>query len=339
MKSTSRSDARRPSMTQRARRNWLRMAAALLASGAGSGRLAAAGAVAVRDEDWADEVRRRRLPLRLRLPQGAGPHPVLLFSHGLGGSRDAGTWWGEAWAAAGYAVVHLQHPGSDTAAVLEQGMRGAMQPEQLLARTQDVRFVIDELTRRKAAGRPEYQSLKLDAIGLAGHSFGARTVFALAGERFPVVEQLPPEPRIRAFIAFSPSSAAQARRQPLAEVFGQVRGPLLCVTGTLDGDVVGIGETPFSRQQPFDHLPPGDKYLWVLQDADHMTFGGQAFVERFIVARGRAQAARDGQSRHRRLIERVTTRFWDAYLSQDVAAQAELKQPDGLAPGDVWRAK
>ena len=34
--------------------------------------------------------------------------PVVLFSHGLGGTRDGGAVWGEAWAAADFVVVHLQ---------------------------------------------------------------------------------------------------------------------------------------------------------------------------------------------------------------------------------------
>ena len=37
----------------------------------------------------------------------------MLFSHGLGGSREGSAFLGKHWAARGYVVVFLQHPGSD----------------------------------------------------------------------------------------------------------------------------------------------------------------------------------------------------------------------------------
>lgn len=68
------------------------------------------------EETWVDSVRQRELPVRTRWPDAArfaGERPVAIFSHGLGGTVDGGAVWGEAWAAAGFAVLHLQHPGSD----------------------------------------------------------------------------------------------------------------------------------------------------------------------------------------------------------------------------------
>ena len=74
------------------------------------------------DETWIDERRNREVPVKVRWPAEtastlAGGLPVILFSHGLGGTREGGEVWGRAWAAAGFVVVHLQHPGSDLAAV------------------------------------------------------------------------------------------------------------------------------------------------------------------------------------------------------------------------------
>src|ERR1700742_4829219 len=70
-------------------------------------------AVQVVDQDWNDFARNRVVPVRLRVPTGGGPYPVILFSHGLGGSRAGGELWGDTWAHHGYIVVHMQHPGSD----------------------------------------------------------------------------------------------------------------------------------------------------------------------------------------------------------------------------------
>jgi predicted dienelactone hydrolase len=140
----------------------------------------------VQDSSWTDAARNRTLPLRVRRPESAGPWPLVLFSHGLGGSRDGGEAWGQAWCEAGCVVIHLQHPGSDTA-VWAQGLtalRCAANPAQLLNRVADVHFVLDEVQRLHVAADSDWRRVRLDAIGMSGHSFGAQTVAALAGRPF-----------------------------------------------------------------------------------------------------------------------------------------------------------
>ena len=135
---------------------------------------------ATEDETWTDSRRQREIPVRIRwpsdtLPVPAGARPVVLFSHGLGGTRDGGSVWGEAWVAAGFVVVHLQHPGSDLAAVRavansfadRAGLRRAAGPPQLLARLQDVRFALDELARRQRAGVGRWATARPDAAGMS----------------------------------------------------------------------------------------------------------------------------------------------------------------------------
>ena len=63
------------------------------------------------DQTWTDARRGRELPVRIRWPDGDGPWPLLLFSHGLGGSRDGGEVWGRAWRDAGFVVIHLSTGG------------------------------------------------------------------------------------------------------------------------------------------------------------------------------------------------------------------------------------
>ena len=121
-----------------------------------------AGPVVV-SETWQDAARNRAVPVLLRWPDAAlhaGPRPVVMFSHGLGGTVDGGAVWGEAWAAAGFVVLHLQHAGSDLPAVRgavgsfadQRGLRTLAGPAQLLARLRDVGFALDEVARRHAAG-------------------------------------------------------------------------------------------------------------------------------------------------------------------------------------------
>jgi len=64
-----------------------------------------------------DVGRSREVPIRVYLPKEKKPAPVVLFSHGLGGSREGSAYLGNHWAARGYVAVFLQHPGSDDSAL------------------------------------------------------------------------------------------------------------------------------------------------------------------------------------------------------------------------------
>jgi len=73
-------------------------------------------AVATVSYDWVDSARNRKVPVKIYYPEkGQGPFPVIVFSHGLGGSRDGYEYLGRHWASHGYVSVHLQHLGSDDA--------------------------------------------------------------------------------------------------------------------------------------------------------------------------------------------------------------------------------
>jgi len=309
---------------------------ALASLGLPSARAQAANVI---DDSWSDPARGRELPLRLRFPDPAMPSPaqgraVVLFSHGLGGTRAGGAVWGEAWAAAGFVVVHLQHPGSDTAA-LRTGLRRAASPQQLLARLDDVRFVLDEMDRRRLAGEAGWATTRTGRVGLSGHSFGAHTTLGMAGQAWPGRAPID-EPRLAAFVAMSPTlpQAGDAR-----QAFATIRRPLLCLTGTRDGDVIGNGATPERRAAVFDALPPGYKAQLVLQDADHMSFAGQTSetgARRLQLLR-QDPTARELLPRHHALVAALTTDWWRTHLLGDTAARERLVQPAGLSTGDLWQ--
>ena len=296
------------------------------------------------DETWHDATRRRDLPVRIRWPQtlqNADPVPVVLFSHGLGGTRDGGTVWGEAWARAGFVVIHLQHPGSDLPAVRaaaasfsdRAGLRAAGNAAQLLARLQDTAFVLDEIGRRHATRQERWSQVRPTAVGMSGHSFGAHTTLGMAGQRYAGHDGVQ-EPRLASFIAFSPSVPVLG---DASQAFERLTRPLLSVTGTRDQDVVGNGATPERRKAVFAALPPGGKAHLVLEDADHMTFGGQDGRVAEILPR--EATARTRQPRHHALLAAITTDWWRATLQDDAAARSRLRAPEGLGPGDLWQQK
>jgi predicted dienelactone hydrolase len=278
-------------------------------------------AVTTTDVVWTDAARQRALPLRIRLPDAPGARPVVIFSHGLGGSVDGGRAWGERWASQGFIVIHLQHPGSDESVWRGaerplQSLRAAVSLDQYLARVADVKFVLDELERRRQQGDALALRADLARVGMSGHSFGAQTTQALAGQRFDVPAAMRPlaagliDPRLRAFIAFSPS----ARSPQAASQFATIARPFMSVTGTADGQVgAGLGVDPPLRRVPFEGMPGPDQYLVVLAGADHMVFNGAP------LRRGSRDEARDAEQTA--IVAAVTTAFWRAYLADDMAAR------------------
>ena len=294
------------------------------------------------DETWRDPARAREIPVRLRwphyaLPLPAGGHPLLMFSHGLGGTRAGGEVWGEAWARASFVVVHLQHSGSDLDAVRQAGgfgdparLRSAASARELVQRLRDVVFTLDEIGRRHASAQGRWASVRPHALGLAGHSFGAHTTLGMAGQTYSGFAGID-EPRLAAFMAFSPTLPPLNPTQALS----RLTRPMLCLTGTRDDDVLGTGATPEQRRKVFDALPPGHKAQLVLRDADHMSFAGQSGRALEIIAR--LDVTRQLQAQHHSLITLLTSDWWRATLMDDAQAAARLVAPAGLSPGDEWR--
>jgi predicted dienelactone hydrolase len=290
-----------------------------------------AQAITVCNAVWTDAARQRAVPVRIRMPDGTGKVPVILFSHGLGGSLDSGTDWTEAWAAAGLASITMQHAGSDRS-ILATGIVAGMSPMQLIARARDVTFVLDEIGRRKAEGKCDLTRIDMTRIGMSGHSFGAMTTLAAIGQHYalPAAQGLA-DPRIRAAIAFSPYPPLRSHDD--AAAFGNIRIPFMTVTGTADFAAITPGVTPADRQRPFRAVPPGGKYLLVLAGANHMQFNGQDLL-------------RDGTKPDphvRALTISATTAFWRATLLGDADAAHWMADPMGLrrqlAPGDSFESR
>ncbi len=281
-----------------------------------------------------DPARDREIPLLVSLPQGDGPAAVVLFSHGLGGSRDGCRYLREHWSGRGYAAVFLQHPGSD--ALVWQGVpvgerRAAMQEAASAAnmrhRIADVGCVLDTLGRwNTEPAHPLCGRLDLEQVGMSGHSFGAQTTQAVSGMSGRPA-RLGPDPRINAAVIFSPGRPVGLRTAEAA--FGEVRIPWLLMTGTKDVSPIG-NQTVESRLEVFPALPPGDKYELVFEGGTHAAFTD-----------GRGLPSERNPNHHRAILA-ITTAFWDAYLRQNAAAEAWLTG-DGprsvLAEQDRWQTK
>ncbi|QDT15158.1 alpha/beta hydrolase family protein [Alienimonas californiensis] len=285
-----------------------------------------------------DAQRDRDVPLRVRLPNAEGPAPVLLFSHGLGGNKEGGTYLAEHWAARGYVTANLQHPGSDDAVWRDAplgrrlaAMKQAASAGNLQSRIADVQTTLDQLKIwNEEQGHPLFGRLDLGRVGMSGHSFGAVTTQHVSGQSLGRLGPQGADPRIDAAVALSPS--APSRGTP-AEAFGEVAIPWLLMTGTKDDGAGVTTQTPESRRQVFPALPPTiDRYQLVLKDAEHHAFAD--------VRGGFGQRTRNPN--HHWAIRALTTAFWDAHLRADPAAKSWLHGEGAngvLEKGDEWQAR
>lgn len=283
-----------------------------------------------------DGNRQREIPVLVYLPSSSVPAPVVLFSHGLGGSRTGNAFMGRHWAARGYAAIFLQHPGSDTSvweplppARRMAALRRAANAENFLLRVRDVSAVLDQLGRWNGdEAHPLSGRLDLSRVGMSGHSFGAVTTQAVSGQVAGRGLVSYTDSRIKAAIAFSPSSP---RVGEPAQAFGRVGIPWMLMTGTKDVSVI-VDQSLESRLAVFPALPPGRKYELVLENAEH-----SAFTDRALPGDTEAR-----NPNHHRVILALSTAFWDAYAKDNAAARAWL---DGEGPasvleaGDRWRRR
>lgn len=294
-----------------------------------------------------DSARDGELQLLMRFPKAPGgevqgdgeaagalertAHPLIIFSHGAGGSQNAFAELSQHWASHGYIVVHPTHSDSvelrrqqgERITSREQTIRG-VRP---LERIRDLRLILDSLDlldEHLEGIASEAPVISREKIAMAGHSAGAMTTQMAAGARVVVPRRLRGdlgvdlrEPRIRAAILIS-GQGAESR------LFGEsswrdISIPMLVIAGSLDV-VAGTPETPESRRHPFELAPGGrnDAYLVYIEGATHGSYAGEA-TRRIL---------REGPVENIQLITEIvaasTTAFLDWHVQDDPGAGAYL---------------
>lgn len=277
---------------------------------------------------WTDRARNRAVPVLIRLPRQAGPAPLVLLSHGLGGSREGLAYLGAALAEAGYVAVHLQHKGSDAgiwqgAPDARAGFGAALTDVgAAVARLGDVGFALDHIEGRaepSLAGRVD-----MDRAAIAGHSYGAWTVTHALGERLPLggFGLRLPERRLKAGVALSPVPPLGV---PANLAFGGIIAPILHVTGTRD---TGLGAPDWQARTVGYRNASAPGMLAVLDGAAHASFAGEAEV-----------GGHWNDPTYQPRTARLSRLFLDAVLRGDGAARTALLRGDGLGPRDVLESK
>jgi predicted dienelactone hydrolase len=260
------------------RRLFLRSAAALAAMGAWPLCAREPAAFDTLDLDWADASRQRAVPVRLYLPsvpqRAAQRVPLVVFSHGIGGSRRGYSWLGQHLAAHGIAALHLQHVGSDrqvwTGNVFSivGRLQDAAQDQEAIARALDLRFALDTLLTGDLAGRVD-----AGRIVAAGHSYGANTTLLAAGARVQRGDRVVAlrDDRVRAAIVISaPPFYGEAEPRKILQ---SVTVPSLHVTATEDIiRIPGYYSGAEDRVAVFEATGSARKWLAVYEGGSHSMF-------------------------------------------------------------------
>ena len=203
------------------------------------------------------------------------PAPLVVFSHGIGGSRQGYSHLGRHWAANGWASLHVQHPGSDSRLwtgspwLLMSRMQQAAQESEALARVLDLRHALDAALAHPQLGP------RLDAqrVAAAGHSYGANTVLLASGAAVPRQGQVLPlaDPRIRAAVVIS-APPFHGESDPAA-ILGALRLPMLHITSVGDDiRIPGYRSTAADRVALYRMTGSPDKALVVYRDGAHSMF-------------------------------------------------------------------
>lgn len=221
--------------------------------------------------------------------------PLIIFSHGAGGSLNAFPELSAHLASLGYVVVHPTHSDS-----LELRTRSGEDlshlrenPSRLVAdvdapdRLADVSYLIDSIPEIEAAinhDRPASEHIRIDParIGMAGHSAGAYTTQVALGAKVRGVRwgrglrpRAHTEARIKAGVLIS--GQGTTNRSLSDDSWSEITTPMLVIAGSLDVSRIS-NETPESRREPFERARPGDKYLIYIEGATHGSYQGKALA-------------------------------------------------------------
>ncbi len=260
------------------------LAAALLAAGLAHAAAPEDGdgaAYTSQEWDWRDASRNRAVPVRLYLPESASaarPVPLVVFSHGIGGSRAGYSYLGRYWASQGYASLHVQHVGSDrqlwsgNPLGIVARLRGAAQEHEAIARVMDLRYALDQLLASDAGAH-----IDASRIVAAGHSYGANTTLLAAGAQVERDGRRLDfrDARIKAAIVIS-APPFYGETDP-AKILANVTVPTLHVTATEDIiRIPGYYSDADDRVAVFEATGGPRKTLAVFAGGSHSVFTDRA---------------------------------------------------------------
>jgi hypothetical protein len=271
----------------------------------------------------------------LALPAEPGSFPLLLYLPGLGETAGAGAVWRKAWAEAGYAVLSVQNKRFG-ASILASARartgdfrslaREAYAPPALDQRIKVAAFAFAEVKRRAAGAQAPWSAIDASRVAVAGFDLGAQTAAVMAGESAP--EGVPAQGQFKPRAAILLSPYADIAAGGLERRYAAMSLPVLSITGSEDRDSFGAVDSPTLHRAPWQYMPPGDKYLLVLEGGTHALLAGSVPGER-------KQPAGDPSAKPGGAIWPGASPLWDADGGSGGGGRHRGKRPDKTgAEGD-----
>jgi len=277
-----------------------------------------------------DAARKKDLTCKVYFPKTAGPYPVILFSHGFGANKDAFGPIGKHWASHGYVVIHPTHAdglfrqkadpktdGNQKPAAQPRfgGLLGGLNNPAIIGdRVADLVLILDHLDNLPKLVPALKDKIDAKSIGVAGHSFGAYTTMLIGGVTVDLGQDKGKSFLDKRVKCILPISAQGTGQQGLTEKsWDGLKLPMMTITGTRDQGAGGQGVE--WKKEPYKYSPKGDKYLVVIDGANHFSFGGSV---------GRLGGDFSES------VKLCSTHFWDAYLKNSEVSKKYL-QSDKLA--------
>ena len=240
------------------------------------------------------------------------PLPIIVFSHGSGGTPYQSTYYTRHLASHGFVVVAPPHPGNtlvdclpctDTAALLDSFRN----------RPDDITFVLDALLARSAdPGSLFYNALDANRVGISGHSLGGLDTLRLAGS----------DSRFAAALAMATPGMSRIALDGI-----EIEIPIMMMGGGLD-TIAPLEE----QQKYFDSVgtdgPP--HFLLVFPRGGHFSYANVCVP----ALEGCGPDALDEDRAHE-LINLYATAFFKTYVAGESGYESYLEQEGAVGNADI----
>jgi dienelactone hydrolase len=186
-------------------------------------------------------------------PVRKGRFPVIIFSHGNGGSRHQNTFWCDFVASHGYIIVSADHTGNAGMTFLKEGrvpFQNGERANSAADRPKDMIFLLDQMIKWNEGADERFQG-KLDFSRpcAAGMSFGSMTAVRVADM----------DPRFKSVIAMSGAYPQESN----------LKVPVLWMLGTEDRTIGSAGNAII---RGLHEKHDGPSFLLELKNGGHYSF-------------------------------------------------------------------
>lgn len=182
-----------------------------------------------------------------------GRFPLVVFSHGNGGSRNQNTFWCDYLASHGYVIVSADHTGNARWTIIDGKpivFQGGERNNSAKDRPLDVSFLLDQMIRWDKGGDKRFAG-RIDTghAAITGMSFGSYTAHWASDQ----------DPRFKAVIAMSGAPPSHTN----------LTVPSLRMLGTEDR-TLGVGGNSAIRDNHAKHTGPS--FLLEMKNGGHFSF-------------------------------------------------------------------